>query len=170
VLERAGINRIQEPPAVTVQIGVTPEAVDALVRAEFLADLAVPYVEGLLQLTSGIMELDSGESMPEGIAALRNQARNLLRDGRLLRRHLLAERDSEFLATIGKAELFLEELVALGDEGDETLNIFEVQETLQLTRLGDRLVALDVNGAVSEALDASGWIGEEYLQTREVRR
>lgn len=170
VLERAGTLRPQELPAVTVQIGVDPEAVDALVRAEFLADLAVPYVEGVLQLASGVMDLGTEEGLTGNIEALRSRARDLLQDGRLLRRHLEPDRDRDFLATLGRAEFFLEELVALGGDSDEAWNLNEIQETLQMTRLGDRLGALDMNGAVSEALEASGWIGEEYLQTREVRK
>ena len=170
VLERAGSPPAGEIPAVTVQIGVAPEALEALVRAEFLTDLAIPYVEGVLQLTASVMELDSDEDVLDRIVTLRTRARDLLGDGRLLRRHLEQERDRDFLATIGKAELFLEELVALGGESEGSWRLSEIQDTLQMTRLGDRLVALDVSGAVSEALEASGWIGEEYLQTREVRR
>ena len=64
----------------------------------------------------------------------------------------------------------MEELFALGGENYEARGLIEIQETLQMTRLGDRLVALDMNGAVLEALEASGWIGEDYLQTREVRK
>jgi hypothetical protein len=159
-----------EDPAVIGVQSVETDAVEALVRAEFLADLGLPYIDGVLELVTMVMELDQGEVATGNVETIRARARDLLRDGRLLQRRLEPERDRTFLATVDRAALFLEEVAVLGsdDAGDGSLR--ELRETLQLTRLGDRLVSLDVDGAVSEALEASGWIGEEYVQSRETRR
>jgi len=152
------------------RIGVEQGAVDALARAEFLADLGVGYVDGVLQLVASVMDLDLEAVVSGKAETVRAGARQLLRDGRLLRRYLEPERDRAFLATIGRAELFLEEVAALGGETGAPWSLGEIREILLMTRLGDRLVALDVNGAVTDALEASGWIGEEYIQSREVRK
>jgi len=149
---------------------VDSEAVDALVRAEFLADLGLPYIDGVLQLVAAVMELDPGDVGAGNLESIRAQALDLLRDGRLLQRRLESERDRTFLATIHRAAFFLEEVAALSGGPGADGSLQELRQTLQLTGLGDRLVALDVDGAVSEALDASGWIGEEYVQSRETRR
>jgi len=149
---------------------VDSEAVEALVRAEFLADLGLPYIDGVLQLVSAVMELESGDVTIGSLESIRAQALDLLRDGRLLQRRLEPERDQTFLATIHRAAFFLEDVAILGGQGEEEGSLRELRETLQLTGLGDRLVALDVDGAVSEALEASGWIGEEYALSREAGR
>lgn len=159
-----------ESLAATEGMEVDSEAVDALVRAEFLADLGLPYIDGVLQLVAAVMELDPGDVGAGNLESIRAQALDLLRDGRLLQRRLESERDRTFLATIHRAAFFLEEVSALSGGPGADGSLQELRQTLQLTGLGDRLVALDVDGAVSEALDASGWIGEEYAQSRETRR
>ncbi len=149
---------------------VDSEAVEALVRAEFLADLGLPYIDGVLQMVSAVMELESGDVTIGRLESIRAQALDLLRDGRLLQRRLEPERDRIFLATIHRAAFFLEEAAVLGGGPGSDGSLLELRETLKMTELGDRLVALNVDGAVSEALEASGWIGEEYAQSRETRR
>ena len=151
-------------------IEVDAVAVEALVRAEFLADLGLPWIDGVLQLVAEVMDLESGEVTTGSLESIRAKALDLLRDGRLLQRRLEPERDRTFLATIDRAAYFLEDVVIFGVEGGEEGSLSELRETLQLTGLGDRLVALDVDGAVSEALEASGWIGEEYALSREAGR
>ncbi len=160
---------VEESAAIEV-MGVEAEAVDALVRAEFLADLGLPWIDGVLELVAMVMELDQGDVATGNVETVRALARDLLRDGRLLQRRLEPDRDRLFLATIGRAAFFLEDVAVLGGEGAEEGSLRELRDTLQMTGLGDRLVALDVDGAVSEALEASGWIGEEYAQSRETRR
>jgi len=159
-----------EDPTVIVSSEVDSGAVDALVRAEFLADLGLPYIDGVLELVAMVMELDQGDVAVGNVEMIRARARDLLRDGSLLQRRLEPERDRIFLATIGRAAFFLEDVAVLGSEGGEEGSLQELRDTLKMTGLGDRLVALDVDGAVSEALEASGWIGEEYAQSRETRR
>ena len=151
-------------------LGVDREAVDALARAEFLADLALPYVNGVLGMWSEIMALEPERVVMGKLGQTRTCARELIRDGRLLRRGLDPDRDEVFLSVIGRVELFLEEVAALGDEAETTLNLLLLQETLRGSRLGDRLVALDVNSALVTALEASGWIGEEHELSMELRR
>jgi len=133
-------------------------------------------LEGRMSTPSDIISeaarigVEQGAVVSGKAETVRAGARQLLRDGRLLRRYLEPERDRAFLATIGRAELFLEEVAALGGETGAPWSLGEIREILLMTRLGDRLVALDVNGAVTDALEASGWIGEEYIQSREVRK
>lgn len=150
--------------------GVEQEAVDALARAELLADLGVPYVEGLLELAAGIMSIDFEQQLTGGYESTRSKARKLLQDGRLLRRRLDPERDQTLLATINKAELILEEIAALESAAESNRDLIAIQEVLRISRLEDRLVTLDMDSAISTALLESGWIGEEYIQKREVRR
>ncbi len=159
-----------EDPIAIVSAEVDSGAVEALVRAEFLADLGLPWIEGVLELVAMVMELDQGDVAVGNVEMIRARARDLLRDGSLLQRRLEPERDRIFLATIGRAAFFLEDVAVLGSGGGEEGSLRELRDTLQMTGLGDRLVALDVDGAVSEALEASGWIGEEYAQSRETRR
>ena len=163
-------SRFGEAAAQGIALRIDREAIDALVRAEFLADLAVPYVNNVLQVWSQIMDLDPERAAGEELDRAGIRARELIRDGWLLKRGLDPDRDEVFLSLIGRAELFLEEVAALDDEDEAIPNLILLQETLRGSSLGDRLVALDVNGALVSALEASGWIGEEYESSMELRR
>ena len=148
---------------------IDQRAVDALVRAELLADLAVPYVNNVLRLTSEILSLNSEQVATVELAEAGAHARELVRDGWLLRRGLDPDRDSVFLSVIGRVELFLEDVAVLAHESESSSDLLDLQENLRRSRLGDRLVALDVNDALVMALEASGWIGEEYISSTELR-
>jgi hypothetical protein len=153
-----------------VVLKIDQEAIDALVRAEFLADLAIPYVNEVLRMWTEIMELDPEHSEIGDMGAISARARDLIRDGRLLIRGLDRDRDEVFMAVIGQSELFLEDIAALGGESTAAADLLLIQDTLRGSRLGQRLVALDVNSDLATALEASGWIGEEYKSSLELRR
>jgi hypothetical protein len=148
---------------------IDQRAVDALLRAELLADLAVPYVDNVLKLTSEILSIDTEQIAAGELAETGARARELVRDGWLLRRGLDPDRDSTFLSVIGKVELFLEEVAVLAPESESRSDLLDIQQNLRSSRLGDRLVALDVNDALVIALEASGWIGEDYISSSELR-
>jgi len=164
---------IPGPAGEAAGLSVEAEAIDELARAELLADLGISWVEGVLGLVRSLAELDPAETGEAEIERMRVGARRLIQDGRLLTGRLDRERDAVFMAAIDRAEFVLEDIAGLGGGAEVDWGLDQIRSTLAMTGLGDRLTALDMNAAVTEALAASGWIGEEYrteMQLREVRR
>jgi hypothetical protein len=148
------------------ELKVDAQAVEALTRAELLSDVGLRYVNGLQQLLQGVMETPAGDVKAVDIASTREQAADLIRDGRLLRRTLDPSRDGAFLDTIDRAEIMLEELAAVeNDPGGTSVRI--VQATLRGSRLLYQIAALNVQKEVDIALEASGWLGEELVERKE---
>ncbi len=161
------------PAAGQPAFSVEAEAVDALARAELLADLGTTWVEGVLELMGTVMELEPGSTREAELERLRGAARRLIQDGRLLTRRLDPGRDAVFLSAIGRAEFILEDVAGIGGGEETDWSLGQIRHTLAMTGLDDRLIALDMDAAVTEALEASGWIGEEYrteILSREVQR
>jgi hypothetical protein len=151
--------RTASPPA--------PEdgGIEALVRADVLADAGVRYVDGLRALFSDLTESSLDAPTVEQAVAARERARSLLRDGRLLQRSLDPDRDGHFLRAIGRAELFLEEIAAL--EPSETRNSVRLlRASLSESRLPFDLERLDVRRDVETALAGSGSLADESLYRR----
>ena len=145
---------------------VEAQAIEALARAEILADVGLRYVTGLQDMLHSVTDLSVRDVSATDMAITRERARELIRDGRLLRRSLDQERDVMFLDAIARAELFLEELSAL--EVDLSgANVRIVQATLRESQLPNKLSALNVENEVALALEASGWIGQELVQRKE---
>ena len=145
---------------------VEARAVEALARAELLSDVGLSYVVGLQDLLNEVMQYSVGNISYGDLAISRERARELIRDGRLLRRTLDATRDQMFLTTINRAEVFLEELAVLEiDTNNADVRI--VQASLSRSGLHDQISALDVENEVALALEASGWIGEEIVERKE---
>ncbi len=169
-----GIGRLDTPPsaglteiAAVENLDISPEALLALERAELLSDVGVRYVDGLQDLLVGVMELSVDVVSTEDLFLTRERASELLRDGRLLETALDADKDRDLLRTIRRAELFLEELAAVESSTSGTgVGVF--QASLEGSRLPAQLAAIDLNGKVSLALEASGWIGREERGTRKV--
>jgi predicted anti-sigma-YlaC factor YlaD len=157
---------ISETLAELDTLRVEPAAVEALARAEILSDLGRQYVDGLDGLITDVMAASVGNVTPTELALTRERARELIRDGRLLRRSLDSERDGSFISAINRAELFLEELAAVQGNGAGT-SVRIVQASLRDSRLSDQFAALDLDKEVTMALAASGWIGEELVQRKE---
>jgi hypothetical protein len=155
-----------ESAATLDEMSVEDKAVDALARAELLSDVGLRYVNSLKQLFYGVLEISGSKVDVADLEAARESAYDLIRDGRLLRRLLDPRKDEPFLDAINRAELYLEELAAVeGDPAGRSVQI--VQAALRESRLPDQLDALDVEGEVDLALEASGWIGEELAQRKE---
>ena len=145
---------------------VEAHAVEALARAEILADVGLRYVTGLQDMLHDVTDLSVRDVSVTDMAIARERAMELIRDGRLLRRSLDQEKDVMFLDAIARAEFFLEELAAL--EVDSTgANMRIVQAALRKSQLPNKLSALDVENDVALALEASGWIGQELVQRKE---
>ena len=145
---------------------IRPEAVDALARAEVLSDVGIRYVEGLEALLVDVMSL-SGESASAGeLGRAREEARELIRDGRLLQRSLEGDKDAQFVAAVRRAELFLEEL-AVVDDGPGGTGVRLIQASLRDSRIKDRLAAVDLDREVAMAIDASGWLGQEFVARKD---
>ena len=169
-----GLGRLDTPPsaglteiAAVENLDISPEALLALERAELLSDVGVRYVDGLQDLLVGVMELSVDVVSTEDLFLTRERASELLRDGRLLETALDADKDRDLLRTIRRAELFLEELAAVESSTSGTgVGVF--QASLEGSRLPAQLAAIDLNGKVSLALEASGWIGREERGTRKV--
>jgi predicted anti-sigma-YlaC factor YlaD len=157
---------ISETLAELDTLRVEPAAVEALARAEILSDLGRQYVDGLDGLIEDVMTASVGNVRPTELALTRERARELIRDGRLLRRSLDPHQDQLFLSAIQRAELFLEELAAVQGNGAGT-SVRIVQATLRDSRLSDQFAALDLDKEVTMALAATGWIGEELVQRKE---
>jgi Putative zinc-finger len=138
---------------------------EALVRADLLADAGVRYVDGLRELFSELTELSLETLTVERAIAAQEQARSLLRDGRLLERSLDPERDRHFLRAIGRAELFLEEIAALEPSG-ENGSMRLLQASLSASRLPSDLARLDMRQEVESALEGSGALANESLYRR----
>jgi hypothetical protein len=147
------------------ELTVEAQAVEALTRAELLSDVGLRYVNGLQQLLQGVMETPAGSVQAVDVTATREQAADLIRDGRLLRRSLDPSRDGAFLDTIDRAEIMLEELAVESDPTGTGVRI--VQATLRGSRLLFQIAALNVEKEVDVALEASGWLGEELVQRKE---
>ncbi len=145
---------------------IEPAAVEALARAEVLSDLGRQYVDRLDGLIVDMMNATVGTVTATELAMTRERARELIRDGRLLRRSLDSGQDQLFIIAINRAELFLEELAAVQENGAGT-SVRIVQATLRDSRLSDQFAALDLDKEVTMALAASGWIGEELVQRKE---
>ena len=145
---------------------VEAQAVEALARAEILADVGLRYVTGLQDMLHSVTDLSVRDVSATDMAITRERARELIRDGRLLRRSLDQERDVMFLDAIARAELFLEELSAL-EVDSSGANVRIVQAALRESQLPNKLSALNVENEVALALEASGWIGQELVQRKE---
>jgi len=145
---------------------VEAHAVEALARAEILADVGLRYVTGLQDMLHSVTDLSVRDVSATDMAITRERARELIRDGRLLRRSLDQEQDVMFLDAITRAELFLEELAAL-EVDSSGANVRIVQAVLRESQLPNKLSALNVENEVALALEASGWIGQELVQRKE---
>ncbi len=163
-------HRGQPHPTRTAPMGEVAEVVgenrlEALVRADLLADAGVRYVDGLRELFSDLTELSLDTLSVERAVATRERARSLLRDGRLLERSLDPDRDRHFLVAIGRAELFLEEVAALEPSGyDGSVRL--LQANLSTSRLPRDLARLDLRRDVESALEGSGSLADESLYRR----
>lgn len=141
-------------------LGIDAHAVAALARAELLSDLGVSYLSGLQSLMSEVGAVSSQDVRADDLIGIREQARTLIRDGRLLQRLLDSQRDEAFLRAVDRAELFLEELAAVsGSNASDDVRI--IQAALSKSSLGEELGSLDLEKEVALALEASGWIGRE---------
>jgi hypothetical protein len=145
---------------------VEAQAVEALARAEILADVGLRYVTGLQDMLHSVTDLSVRDVSATDMAVTRERARDLIRDGRLLRRSLDHEKDVMFLDAISRAEIFLEELAAL-EVDPSGANVRIVQAALRKSQLSNKLSALNVENEVALALEASGWIGQELVQRKE---
>jgi anti-sigma factor RsiW len=143
-----------------LQIGVEQDAVDALSRAEILADMGIPYMNGLQEVLATFLGMQSGAVGSDLLLTVRERVRELLLDGRSLRRVLDPVPDAEFLAAIRRAEVYLEEIAAIQQSGVGP-NLMMVQQIIREDRLQDRLAEVDLDKAAASALEASGWIGIE---------
>lgn len=141
-------------------------AVEALARAELLSDVGLRYVIGLQDLLQGVMTLAVGGAERTDLSATRDDARGLIRDGRLLRRSLDPAKDELFLSAINRAELFLEELAAVEGNGTGT-GVRVVQAALLESQLSDQIAAIDLESEVDRALEGAGWIGEDFARRKE---
>lgn len=162
-----GLGRLAAPPGSGLtevtsveNLEIAPEALLALERAELLSDVGVRYVDGLQDLLVDVMELSVDVVSTDDLLLTRERASELLRNGRLLETALDADEDRDLLRAIRRAELFLEELAAVESSTSGT-SVGVFQASLEGSRLPDQLAAIDLNGKVSLALDASGWIGRE---------
>ena len=142
-------------------LGVDEEAMDALIRAEFLADAGIEYVSGLQRLARQMADARPDQADEALLAAFRARAEELLREGRLLRRGLDPDRDAGFLAAIGRAELFLEEAAVLGKGPAGSADLTVLQAALSRSRLRETLEEVDLEQAVAVAYEASRTSGEE---------
>ncbi len=140
-------------------------SLEALVRADLLADAGVRYVDGLRELFSDLTELSLETLTLDRAVAARERARSLLRDGRLLERSLDPDRDRHFLRAIGRAELFLEEIAAL-EPSTHHGSVRLLQASLSASRLPGDLARLDLRREVETALESSGVLAEESLYRR----
>ncbi len=109
-------------PTPTTSIAVTeervePETIASLARIELLADVGVAYTQGVRDLLDHMAGMDAEQATPAELEATREIARDLVRDGRLLRRTLDPMRDRTLLAAVNRAELVLEEIAAVGTSG-----------------------------------------------------
>ncbi len=143
-----------------LQIGVEQDAVDALSRAEILADMGIPYMSSLQEVLATFLGMQSGTVSSDLLLTVRERVRDLLMDGRSLRRMLDSKQDAAFLAAIRRAEVYLEDIAAI-QQGDSGSNLLMVQQTIREDRLQDRLAQVDLEDAAASALEASGWIGIE---------
>ena len=141
------------------------DGLEALVRADVLADTGVRYVDGLRALFSDLTEHSFETLTLEQAVTARERARSLLRDGRLLQRSLDTNRDQLFLRSIGRAELFLEEIAALEPSGQRS-NVRLLRASLSASRLPLDLERLDVRRDVETALEGSGSLADESLYRR----
>lgn len=110
----------RESPRITAEIAdtkVEPETIASLARIELLADVGQGYTRGLRDLLGHMASLEADDATPAELEATREIARDLVRDGRLLRRTLDPERDQTLLAAVNRAELVLEEIAAVGASG-----------------------------------------------------
>ena len=144
--------RSDPPPAEWIQ----PAQIEALARAEVLLDLGVPWLESLQAVLAGVIDATETGPSEAALGDLRQRARRLVLDGRKLRAALDAERDAELVATVIRAEVFLEEVAALGP--GRAPDFFSRSE---LSDLGVGFAAADARGAADRALLASGWIASE---------
>lgn len=136
------------------------DQVGALTRAEVLVDLGMPYLDGLREVVDGVLEGRTGGVNQVALLNLRDRARRLIDDGQSLEAVLDETRDAEFLSTIRRAEVFLEEIGALGaGEGGPDLGL--VRREIENTDLSARLASLDLPGSAQAARVDAGWIGNE---------
>jgi hypothetical protein len=134
--------------------------VDALSRAEVLLDLGIPYLDGLRSVVGGVLDARGGDVTEADLLALRDRACRLIQDGGALQAVLDRDRDAEFLATIRRAEVFLEEIGAVG-AGPGTSGLLLVRNEIENTDLSARLASLDLSRNAADARAEAGWIGNE---------
>ncbi len=96
---------------------IEPETIASLARIELLTDVGVGYTQGVRDLLDHMSGMDADRATPAELEATREIARDLVRDGRLLRRTLDPARDRVLLAAVNRAELVLEEIAAVGSSG-----------------------------------------------------
>jgi hypothetical protein len=107
-------------------------------------------------MLTGVIDATRPGVSDVALLSLRERARRLILDGRALRVALDGERDADLLATINRAEVFLEEVAALEPGG---MPVFFTQG--ELADLRRRLADADAEGAAARALSASGWIASD---------
>ncbi len=145
-----------------------PAAVAALVRADLLTDAGLGFAHGLSEMVTGVMTFEvSGGGLAER-EAVRERARELVRQAALLRRDLDPERDAGLLAGIRKAELLLEEIAALAAEPGPDLVL--VRELVARQRLGEGDLERRLTTAIAEARRQGGWNGRDGESIREESR
>ena len=142
------------------QTSFSGDSIAALARAELLADQGIGYVSGLQHAVAEVLELEVERLDSIALADTRERARELIRDGRFLRRTLDTRLDGQLLHAIDRAELLLEEVAALA-AGSEGLQVTLVQEELRSSDLQDLLAELDVERQVDLAIAASGDLATE---------
>jgi Putative zinc-finger len=165
------VGRLTAPPRAEASIPDAPtpppgrRAVDALERAELLADAGVRYVDGLRALLGDVSRLTIETSSSTSLGDTRERARTLMRDGRLLTSSLDPDRDRLFLRSISRAEVFLEEVAALEPSTGRT-DVALLQTSLVRSHLSNDLDRLDVGDELARAIAASGVLGIESGLTR----
>jgi hypothetical protein len=160
------VAEVRDPDALAA-LRVESGAVEALARAQLLADVGLRYVTGVQDLYDEVSRMSSEPTARSEVAVTRERARELIRDGRLLRRNLDPEVDRVFLAAMGRAEIFLEELAVLEPDATGT-SARLVQSAWSGNELWESLSAVEVEEKLARAIEASGWIGQELVDRKEL--
>ncbi len=135
------------------ELGIGSEEIDARARAEVLLELGVPWVGDLTDLLTWVS--DPTLARPR-VQDLREQARRLIRDGQALRAALDPEQEPHLVATVNRAEVFLEEVAALDPVAGPAFF-----SDVELSAIRIEVTAADPVGAAARALVASGWPSPE---------
>jgi hypothetical protein len=152
----------------TVESAPDPAAVAALVRADLLTDAGLSFAYGLQEMVTGVMGLEVSGGGPAEREAVREQARELIRQAGLMRRDLDPVRDAGLLTGIRQAELLLEEIAALATEPGPDLVL--VRELVARQRLGEGDLERRLTTAIAEARRQGGWNGKDGESIREELR